>query len=98
MKSVQSSSPIDTKTFDTAVSINLRPPPIDRHKSFDEEDFSKKSIVVKKAVKAPTNVTSYSIADLQMATGSFNVEYLLGEGTFGRVYRAQFADGKVYFS
>lgn len=98
MKSVQSSSSIDTKTFDTAVSINLRPPPIDRHKSFDEEDFSKKPIVVKKAVKAPTNVASYSIADLQMATGSFNVENLLGEGTFGRVYRAQFADGKVYFS
>ncbi|KAH9713934.1 protein STRUBBELIG-RECEPTOR FAMILY 6 [Citrus sinensis] len=95
LKLVQSSSSIDTKTFDTAVSINLRPPPIDRHKSFDEEDFSKKSIVVKKAVKAPTNVTSYSIADLQMATGSFNVENLLGEGTFGRVYRAQFADGKV---
>lgn len=98
MKSVQISSSIDTKTFDTAVSINLRPPPIDRHKSFDEEDFSKKPIVVKKAVKAPTNVTSYSIADLQMATGSFNVENLLGEGTFGRVYRAQFADRKVYFS
>ncbi|ESR40058.1 protein STRUBBELIG-RECEPTOR FAMILY 6 [Citrus sinensis] len=95
LKSVQSSSSIDTKTFDTAVSINLRPPPIDRHKSFDEEDFSKKPIVVKKAVKAPTNVTSYSIADLQMATGSFNVENLLGGGTFGRVYRAQFADGKV---
>ncbi|KAK6268341.1 hypothetical protein QUC31_012501 [Theobroma cacao] len=95
MKSIQSSSSIDTKTFDTPASINLRPPPIDRHKSFDEEDFSKKPVVVKKAVPAPTNVTSYSIADLQMATGSFSVENLLGEGCFGRVYRAQFDDGKV---
>ncbi|XVF87006.1 hypothetical protein PTKIN_Ptkin18bG0085900 [Pterospermum kingtungense] len=95
MKSVQSSSSIDSKTFDTSASINLRPPPVDRHKSFDEEDFSKKPIVVKKAVPAPTNVISYSIADLQMATGSFSVENLLGEGSFGRVYRAQFDDGKV---
>ncbi|KAK3220652.1 hypothetical protein Dsin_014622 [Dipteronia sinensis] len=95
MKSVQTSSAINTKKFDTSASINLRPPPSDRHKSLDEEDFSNKPIVVKKAVTAPTNVTSYSIADLQMATGSFSIENLLGEGTFGRVYRAQFDDGKV---
>lgn len=107
MKSIQSSSTVNTKAFDTAASlnltfdttpsINLRPPPIDRHKSFDEDDFSKKPIVAKKAYAAPINVTSYSVADLQMATGSFNVENLLGEGSFGRVYRAQFDDGKVWF-
>ncbi|KAE8725846.1 Protein STRUBBELIG-RECEPTOR FAMILY 5 [Hibiscus syriacus] len=95
MKSIQYSSSADTKTFDTAPSINLRPPPVDRHKSFDEENFSKNPIVVKKAVPAPENVTSYSIADLQMATGSFSLEYLLGEGSFGCVYQAQFEDGKV---
>ncbi|KAK8293182.1 hypothetical protein V6Z12_D06G172400 [Gossypium hirsutum] len=95
MKSIQSASSVDTKTFDTPASINLRPPPVDRHKSFDEEDFSKKPFVVKKAVAAPKNVASYSIADLQMATGSFSVENLLGEGSFGRFYRAQFDDGKV---
>ncbi|XP_022721666.1 protein STRUBBELIG-RECEPTOR FAMILY 6-like isoform X3 [Durio zibethinus] len=95
MKSIQSSSSLETKTFDKPASINLRPPPIDRHKSFDEEEFSKKPIVVKKAVTVPANVTSYSIADLQMATDSFSVENLLGEGSFGRVYRAQFDDGKV---
>ncbi|KAG8490512.1 hypothetical protein CXB51_015774 [Gossypium anomalum] len=95
MKSIQSASSVDTKTFDIPASINLRPPPVDRHKSFDEEDFSKKPFVVKKAVAAPKNVASYSIADLQMATGSFSVENLLGEGSFGRFYRAQFDDGKV---
>ncbi|KAK4777969.1 hypothetical protein SAY87_018156 [Trapa incisa] len=42
----------------------------------------------------PTKVTSYSVVDLQMATGSFSIENLVGEGTFGRVYRAQFDDGK----
>ncbi|XP_050383789.1 protein STRUBBELIG-RECEPTOR FAMILY 7 [Argentina anserina] len=95
MKSVQTSATVDLKTFDAPATINLRPPPVDRHKSFDDEEFSKKPIVVKKTVAAPINVTSYSIADLQMATESFSVENLLGEGSFGRVYRAEFDDGKV---
>ncbi|KAK8670334.1 hypothetical protein V6N13_105089 [Hibiscus sabdariffa] len=95
MASRQSSYSVNNNTFDTAASINLRPPPVDRHKSFDEEDFSEKPIVFKKSVPAPKNVASYSIADLQMATGSFSIENLLGEGSFGRVYRAQFDDGKA---
>ncbi|KAF7843704.1 protein STRUBBELIG-RECEPTOR FAMILY 7-like [Senna tora] len=95
MKSVQTSSVLDTKTFNTSASFNLKPPPIDRHKSFDEEEFSKKPVIVKKTVTAPENVTIYSIADLQIATGSFSVDRLLGEGSFGRVYRAQFNDGQV---
>ncbi|KAJ6947082.1 STRUBBELIG-RECEPTOR FAMILY 6 [Populus alba x Populus x berolinensis] len=95
MKSMQTSSAVNTKIFDTSASINLRPPPIDHHKSFDEEEFSPKPVVVKKPVTTPINVTSYSVADLQMATGSFSVDHLLGEGLFGRVYRAEFDDGKV---
>ncbi|PON57707.1 Mitogen-activated protein kinase kinase kinase [Parasponia andersonii] len=95
MKSIQTSFALNTKTFDAPASINLRPPPIERHKSFDDDDFSKKPVVKTKSVAAPINVTSYSVADLQMATGSFSVENLLGDGSFGRVYRAQFDDGKV---
>ncbi|KAA8540193.1 hypothetical protein F0562_024244 [Nyssa sinensis] len=95
MKSIQTSSIINTKTFETSASINLRPPPIDRHKSFDEDDFSRKPIVAKKVNRAPINAISYSIADLQMATGSFSMENLIGEGSIGCVYRAQFDDGKV---
>ncbi|TQE08732.1 hypothetical protein C1H46_005716 [Malus baccata] len=95
MKSVQTPAPLDFKTFDTPVTINLRPPPVDRNKSFDDDEFTKKPIVVKKTITAPLNVTSYSVADLQMATGSFSIDNLLGEGSFGRVYRAQFDDGKV---
>ncbi|XP_061359216.1 protein STRUBBELIG-RECEPTOR FAMILY 7-like isoform X2 [Gastrolobium bilobum] len=95
VKSVQTSSVIDLKTFDTSATINLKPPPIDRHKSFDDNEFSKKPTLVKKTVTAPANVKSYSIADLQIATGSFSVDHLVGEGSFGRVYRAQFDDGKV---
>lgn len=94
MKAVQTSSVIKTHSFDTNASINLRPPPIDRHKSFDEDGFPQKPIIAKKANIAPINATSYSIADLQMATDSFSLENLLGEGSFGRVYRGQF-DNKV---
>ncbi|XP_027350961.1 protein STRUBBELIG-RECEPTOR FAMILY 6-like isoform X2 [Abrus precatorius] len=94
-KTVQTSSVTDLKTFDTSASINLKPPPIDRLKSFDDEEFSKKPTHVKKTVTAPANVKSYSIAELQIATNSFSVDHLIGEGSFGRVYRAQFDDGKV---
>ncbi|XP_043707581.1 protein STRUBBELIG-RECEPTOR FAMILY 6-like [Telopea speciosissima] len=94
-KSIQTSSMIDTKTVETSALMNLRPPPIDRHKSFDEDDLPIKPIVVKKANTAPISATMYSIADLQMVTDSFNVENLIGEGSIGRVYRAQFNDGKV---
>ncbi|XP_028752229.1 protein STRUBBELIG-RECEPTOR FAMILY 7 [Neltuma alba] len=95
LKSVQTSSIPDTKTFVPSASFNLKPPPIDRHKSFDEDEFSKKPDIVKKTVTAPANVTLYSVADLQIATGSFSMDHLLGEGSFGRVYRAQFDGGEV---
>lgn len=94
--STQTSSVIDLKTFDTsAAAISLKPPPFDRNKSFDEDELPKKPVVVKKTVAPPANLKSYSIADLQIATGSFSVDHLLGEGSFGRVYRAQFEDGQV---
>ncbi|KAM7480674.1 hypothetical protein LguiA_028887 [Lonicera macranthoides] len=95
MKSIQTSSTTNTKTFETSASINLRPPPIDRNKSFDEDDFSGKPIVTKKVNTTPINAALYSVADLQMATDSFSAENLIGEGSLGRVYRAQFDDGKV---
>jgi len=96
--SIQSSSSVETKKLDTSLSINLRPPPIDRNKSFDDEDSTRKPIAVKKStVVVPSNVRLYSVADLQIATGSFSVDNLLGEGTFGRVYRAEFDDGKVRY-
>lgn len=97
IKSSHTSASIELKTSDAPASINLRPPPVERPKSFDEEEIPKKPIVPKKVSVAPINVKSFSIADLQMATESFSVENLLGEGSFGRVYRAQFDDGKVIF-
>ncbi|CAL5048840.1 unnamed protein product [Urochloa decumbens] len=49
---------------------------------------------VKKA-KAPVTVTSYTVAALQVATNSFCQDTLLGEGSLGRVYKADFPNGKV---
>lgn len=96
MKSVQTSSIASTKAFEAPAVINLKPPPIDRSKSFDEDDLPVKPIVVPpKKVNVTIKTKSYSVADLQIATDSFNAENLIGEGTFGRVYRAQLADGQV---
>ncbi|MQL89212.1 hypothetical protein Taro_021795 [Colocasia esculenta] len=95
MKSIQTSSMITQKTVEPSASISLKPPPIDHHKSsFDDDDSTNKPLV-RKANMAPINATVYSVADLRMATGSFNIENLIGEGSLGRVYRAQFNDGKV---
>ncbi|KAK1436950.1 hypothetical protein QVD17_02734 [Tagetes erecta] len=98
MKPVQASSMVNTKTFETADVINLKPPPFDHNKSFDDDDddgFSAIPIVPKKEHVAPPDATSYSVADLQIATNSFSADNLIGEGTTGRVYRAEFEDGKV---
>ncbi|XP_027167319.1 protein STRUBBELIG-RECEPTOR FAMILY 6-like [Coffea eugenioides] len=96
MKSIQPSSTTSTISFETPTSINLKPPPVDRNKSFDEDDTSMKPIIPpKKAVTTPIEAKQYSVADLQMATDSFSVENLIGEGSIGRVYRAEFDDGKV---
>nr|XP_010939841.1 protein STRUBBELIG-RECEPTOR FAMILY 6 isoform X1 [Elaeis guineensis] len=92
MISFQTSSTINIATVPSSAPISLKPPP--RHKSLDEDDFSNKP-VMKKANTEPIKATVYSVADLQMATNSFAIDNLIGEGTFGRVYRAQFSDGKV---
>ncbi|KAL6560028.1 hypothetical protein OROGR_005145 [Orobanche gracilis] len=98
IKPVQTSSTTSNMFFEAPAVINLKPPPFDRHKSFDEDDVSVSVLPVvapKKVNRAPINVRLFSVADLQIATGSFNVDNLIGEGSVGRVYRAQLDDGKV---
>lgn len=103
MKSIQTASAVDTATFKPAINtttfqtvpFSLKPPPIDRqNKSYDEDDSIIKT-PVKKEKAASIKATVYSVADLQIATDSFNVDNLIGEGSLGRVYRAQFTGGKV---
>lgn len=84
-------------THEIPTAVNLKLPPVEPSKPVIENTVTAKPIVTKRVSKIKIDLPSYSIADLQMATGSFNVDNLVGEGSFGRVYRAQFDDGKVYF-
>jgi len=45
--------------------------------------------------KVPITATPYAVASLQVATNSFCQDSLLGEGSLGRVYKADFSNGKV---
>ncbi|CAN1222663.1 Protein STRUBBELIG-RECEPTOR FAMILY 8 [Linum grandiflorum] len=48
-----------------------------------------------KRMRSPMTATSYTVATLQTATNSFSQEFLIGEGSLGRVYRAEFPNGKT---
>ncbi|KAK7412695.1 hypothetical protein VNO78_04251 [Psophocarpus tetragonolobus] len=48
-----------------------------------------------KQMKSPITSTSYTVASLQSATNSFSQEFIIGEGSLGRVYKADFPNGKV---
>ncbi|CAL4924725.1 unnamed protein product [Urochloa decumbens] len=95
MKPIQEATTVEVESLPSPAAVSLKPPPkIVRNQSFDDDDIASKP-VVKKSNAAPVKATVYSVADLQMATDSFNMDNLIGEGTFGRVYRAQFSDTKV---
>ncbi|KAF8723343.1 hypothetical protein HU200_021867 [Digitaria exilis] len=95
VKPVQETTTVEVESLPSSGAVNLKPPPkIERNQSFDDDDFASKP-VAKKCNAAPVKAAVYSVADLQMATDSFNMDNLIGEGTSGRVYRAQVSDGKV---
>lgn len=92
----QSSPPHRIEVTELVPPVSLRPPPkIEKVRAVEDDGFSNKPVVTKKSSISSIKATVYSVADLQIATDSFSVENLIGEGTFGRVYRAQFNDGKV---
>jgi hypothetical protein len=92
----QSSPPHRIEVTELVPPVSLKPPPkIEKVKAVEEDRFSNKPVVTKKSSMSSIKATVYSVADLQIATDSFNIENLIGEGTFGRVYKAQFNDGKV---
>ncbi|XP_052176591.1 protein STRUBBELIG-RECEPTOR FAMILY 2 [Diospyros lotus] len=45
--------------------------------------------------KFPVAAKVYSVAELQLATNNFNEKNLLGEGSLGSVYKAEFPNGQV---
>ncbi|KAK3125710.1 hypothetical protein QOZ80_7BG0608750 [Eleusine coracana subsp. coracana] len=95
VKSIKVISTIGKEELQKTVSMSLKPPTkIDLHKSFDENDITNKFITRKVSLSSIT-VPAYTVADLQVATGSFSPDCLIGEGSFGRVYKAKFSDQKV---
>lgn len=90
---MDSSASIDIKSLQKSPSNCLKRAPSDFKQSCDDNEFANRL-----NAKRSTSVrgTSYSLADLQLATGNFATGRLLGEGSIGRVYRAKYADGKVF--
>ena len=74
-----------------AVITDLKPPPA--------ENVVGERVPVKsgssKQMKSPITSTAYTVASLQSATNSFSQEFIIGEGSLGRVYKAEFPNGKV---
>ncbi|CAA0837208.1 Protein STRUBBELIG-RECEPTOR FAMILY 8 [Striga hermonthica] len=70
---------------------DVKPPPAE---SVTVERLQGKSGSLRRA-KPPLTATSYTVAALQTATNSFSQENLVGEGSLGRVYRAEFPNGKA---
>ncbi|XP_076919998.1 protein STRUBBELIG-RECEPTOR FAMILY 8-like [Bidens hawaiensis] len=48
-----------------------------------------------KRVRSPITSSSYTVATLQTATNSFSQDNIIGEGSLGRVYKAEFPNGKM---
>lgn len=96
---VQTPATTGANAYESSTVINLKPLPFDRSEPFDEDELFIKPIAPPKNVNtAPINAKFFSVADLQIATDSFNVENLIGEGSIGCVYKAQTNDGKVFYS
>ncbi|KAK3151840.1 hypothetical protein QOZ80_3AG0251310 [Eleusine coracana subsp. coracana] len=88
-------SPTGKERLEKSLSMNLRPPSkIELHKSFDENDPTSKP-VAKEINISSIRATVYTVADLQVATESFNADNLVGEGSFGCVYRARLPYQKI---
>lgn len=75
----------------STVVTDLKPPPAE--KVMVDSLHSKNGSV--KRIKSPITASSYTVAALQTATNSFSQDFLIGEGSLGRVYRAEFPHGKV---
>lgn len=81
----------DPRVKSTATTTDLKPLPAEI--LMGERGYGKPGSV--KRTSSPITATSYTIASLQTATNSFSQECLVGEGSLGRVYRAEFPNEKI---
>lgn len=82
---------VQEQSIRSAPVTNLKPPPAEQ--TTVEKAYGKDGSI--KRPKLPITANSYTVASLQTATNSFSQESLIGEGSLGRVYRAEFSNGKV---
>ncbi|KAI3823853.1 hypothetical protein L1987_05298 [Smallanthus sonchifolius] len=73
----------------TASIVDLKSPPT------ENSTFENGNSGSTKRVKSPITTSSYTVATLQTATNSFSQENIIGEGSLGRVYKADFPNGKM---
>lgn len=57
-------------------------------RAYGRRSFSKRS-------RFPAKTKTYTVAELESATNKYSEENLLGEGSLGSVYKAEFPDGQV---
>ncbi|CAA2993364.1 STRUBBELIG-RECEPTOR FAMILY 8 [Olea europaea subsp. europaea] len=81
----------EQRAMSTVTAADLKPLPAER---VTVERIQGKNGSIKR-MKSPVTATSYTVAALQTATSSFSQENLVGEGSLGRVYRAEFPSGKI---
>ncbi|XP_050288449.1 protein STRUBBELIG-RECEPTOR FAMILY 8 isoform X1 [Quercus robur] len=74
-----------------AAVTDLKPPPAEKP-TVDRMQGKNGSV---KRIRSPITATSHTVASLQTATNSFSQEFLIGEGSLGRVYKAEFTNGKI---
>ncbi|KAI5563588.1 hypothetical protein BDE02_14G001300 [Populus trichocarpa] len=91
-ESLNSSGPIDIKTFQKAASMGYKPPPSNFSQSINDNQFAS---CLNPGRNTSVRAVAFSLTDLQTATGNFAPGRLIGEGSLGRVYRAKYPDGKV---
>nr|GMD83014.1 protein STRUBBELIG-RECEPTOR FAMILY 8 [Ipomoea batatas] len=80
---------LDQRAKSTATVVDLKPPPSEK---VTIERMQGKNGSLR---RSPITATPYTVAVLQTSTNSFSQENLVGEGSLGRVYRADFPNGKV---
>ncbi|KAG6730640.1 hypothetical protein I3843_01G085700 [Carya illinoinensis] len=91
-RSLDSSASIDIKSLQNSPSSCPKRASSDFKQSYDDNEFANR---LNSKRSTSVRAISYSLADLQLATGNFATGRLLGEGSIGRIYRAKYADGKV---
>ncbi|KAE8664455.1 Protein STRUBBELIG-RECEPTOR FAMILY 8 [Hibiscus syriacus] len=80
----------DQRVKSVATVVDLKPPPADK---VMVDKISKSGSINR--MKSPIIAASYTVTALQTATNSFSQEYIIGEGSLGRVYKAEFPNGKT---